>query len=70
MKECLVLLLQVSLEALRKNKKMTQSKASKEIGVSLSTYQAWERGERYPKQPKIEKICEVFECSYDNIFFG
>ena len=64
------MLKQLSLEALRKNKKLTQSKACKEIGVSLSTYQAWERGERYPKQPQIKKICQVYECSYDNIFFG
>lgn len=61
---------QFNLKALRVNEGWSQSKASKELGVSLSTYQAWERGERFPKQPQIEKICQVYEYSYDNIFFG
>lgn len=61
---------QFKLKALRVNEGWSQSKASKKFGVSLSTYQAWERGERFPKQPQIEKICQAYQCSYDNIFFG
>lgn len=62
--------LQISLEALRVNKGLTQIEASKEIGVSLSTLQSWERGVRYPKQPYINKLCKLYGVSYDNIFFG
>lgn len=63
-------MLQLTLEALRVNKGLTQIEASKELGVSLSTLQAWERGVRYPKQPQIKKLCQLYQVSYDNIFFG
>lgn len=64
------MVLQVTLEALRTNKKLTQVEASELIGVSLSTLQSWEAGKTYPKQPQIERICEVYGVTYDNIFFG
>lgn len=61
---------QVTLEAARRNKKLTQYKAAEQIGVSVSTIKNWEKGRTQPTQPKIEKICEVYGLPYDAIFFG
>lgn len=61
---------QVTLEAARRNKKYTQEKAAKLVGVSASTIKNWEKGRTQPTQKKIKKLCEVYEVSYDAIFFG
>ena len=61
---------QVTLEAARRNKKYTQKKAADLVGVSVSTIKNWEKGRTHPTQKKIEKLCEVYEVSYDTIFFG
>ena len=61
---------QVTLEAARRNKKYTQEKAADLIGVSVSTIKNWEKGRTQPTQKKIEKLFEVYEVSYDAIFFG
>lgn len=63
-------LIQITLEAARVNKKLTQTQAAEKLGVSVSTLQRWERGEGYPTYPQITKICEMYELSFDNIFFG
>lgn len=61
--------LQITLESARVNKKLTQEQASELIGVSVGTLRNWENGVTYPNQPQIEKICEVYGLSYDNIIF-
>lgn len=62
--------LQFTLEACRINKKLTQEQAGELIGVHVSTIKSWESGRTYPNQPQIEKICEVYGVSYDNIIFN
>lgn len=44
---------------LRKKKKMTQGQVAIEVGVSLSTYQWWERGHMNPSQENLKKLKEV-----------
>lgn len=65
----MVNVLQITLESARVNKRLTQEEASKLLGVSIGTLRNWEKGITYPDQPQIEKICEVYELSYDNIIF-
>jgi len=62
-------MLRLTLEAARRNKKLTQTKAAAEIGVSVSTLKNWEKNKSFPKQPQIERICEVYGCTYDNLIF-
>ena len=59
----------MSLAAARKNANLTQAQAADKIGVSLSTLKNWEYGITFPKQPMIEKICEVYNVPYDFIRF-
>ena len=63
-------MVQMSLKAARVNAKLTQEKAAKLIGISVSTLKNWEKCVTFPKQPHIYKICEVYSVQYDQIFFG
>lgn len=60
----------ISLAAARINANLTQKEAAKALKVSLSTYKNWENGITYPKQPAIEKICELYGMPYDCIRFA
>ena len=59
----------VTLAAARVNKHLTQAAAAEMIGVNVNTLKNWESGSTFPKQPQIEKICEVYEVTYDEIIF-
>lgn len=60
----------ITLSAARVNKKLSQAKAAELIGTSVATLKNWEWGKTYPRQPQIEKICEVYGVTYNDIFFG
>ncbi len=62
--------LQITLASARVNAGYSQEEACELIGVSLSTLKNWEASVTFPKQPQIEKICEVYGVKYDNIRFG
>lgn len=59
----------MTLEAARRNAKLTQAEAAKELGVAASTLRNWEKGITFPKQPAIEKMCELYGVPYDYISF-
>ena len=59
--------MRISIAAARVNKKLTQEQFAKEVGVSKSTVQKWEKGKSKPSFEKIEPICNVLEMSYDDI---
>jgi DNA-binding XRE family transcriptional regulator len=59
----------MTLKALRVNVGLVQKEAAKQIGVSNKTLLNWEKGNTYPNQKQIEKICEVYKTSYDCINF-
>ena len=61
--------MKISLKAARINAGLTQSEAAERIGVSVSTIKNWEAGKKFPSQPQIDKICEVYRVVYDNIKF-
>lgn len=59
----------ISLKAARVNAKMRQTDVALELDVAVSTVRNWETGKTFPKQPVIEKLCELYGVSYDNIDF-
>ncbi len=61
---------QITLKAARVNVGLTQEAVAKKLGISISTVKNWEKGKTFPKQPQIERLCEIFGVSYDNIFFN
>lgn len=60
----------ITLKALRVNAGYSQKEAAKMIGVSNQTLCAYENGKAFPKQPTIERICEVYGVAYDVINFA
>ena len=55
------------LKELRKQKKITQEKLSKEIGFSRSLISLWESGISEPDNNTIIKLAEYFNCTTDYI---
>lgn len=43
--------------------------AAEKLGVAVSTLRNWEKGITFPKQPAIEKMCELYGVPYDFISF-
>lgn len=60
----------MSLASLRVNAKLTQGTVAKELGVAISTIRNWEKGTTCPKQSAIEKLCILYDVSYDQIDFA
>lgn len=59
----------MTLAALRVNAGFTQKEAASKLGVSNKTLGSWENGTSFPNAQQIEKICELYGVSYDNINF-
>lgn len=59
----------LTLKAARVNAGYTQQQVAKKTGYSLSTIRNWESGKTYPKQPAIEKLCNLYKVPYDYIEF-
>lgn len=60
--------IQITLEAARRNAKLTQDEAGKKINVSRLTIGKWERGESFPDAIKFKMLCEIYRVPMDNIF--
>lgn len=59
-----------SLASARVNAKLTQGEVAVKLGVSPSTVRNWEKGKTFPKQPIIEKLCNLYNIPYDYIDFS
>lgn len=59
----------MTLKAARVNQNLNQVEAAKEIGVSVSTLQNWEKGKCCPSVKYIARITEVYRVTYDDLIF-
>lgn len=59
----------IKLIALRVNKGMSREQVADAINRSESTIKKWEKGETFPIQPDIEKLCALYGVTYDMIDF-
>lgn len=59
----------ITLKAARVNKKLSQKKAAKLIGVSVSMLSKWETGKCFPSARRIPKITETYGIKYDDLIF-
>lgn len=55
---------------LRKEKKLTQSKLGKLVGVSNKAISKWENGQGLPEPKYMKKLCEVLEITIDELLEG
>ena len=60
---------QITLAAARVNAGYSQKYVAEYLNVAPSTVRNWEKGETFPKQPMIEKLCALYGVSYDAIKF-
>lgn len=61
--------MKVSLKAARINAGLTLIKAAEQIGISRNTLMNYEHKRTSPPVKTLEKICKVYKCSQENIFF-
>lgn len=60
----------ITLKAARVNAGYTQKQAAFKLGVSNATLHKWEKGKSFPKQPMIERLCDLYALPYDAIDFA
>ncbi len=56
-----------NLEHLRKSAKLSQEDFAYKLGVSRQAVSKWESGSAYPETEKILKMCDIFNCSLDEL---
>lgn len=59
-----------NLQNLRKKSNMTQDELAEKLQVSRQAVSKWESGSGYPETEKIITICEIFDCSMDELVKG
>ena len=52
---------------LRKKKGLSQEDLAEKLGVSRQSVSKWESNNTYPETDKIVQICNLFECSMDDL---
>ena len=61
--------MEITLEAARVNKRLTQREAAKMLGITRETLGRWERGVSFPSANVIPLIESLYGVSYDCINF-
>lgn len=59
-----------NLQHLRATRNMTQEQLAMLLGVSRQSVTKWEAEKSYPEMDKLIKICQIFECSLDDLVTG
>lgn len=59
-----------NLQSLRAEKNMTQEQLAMLLGVSRQSVTKWEAEKSYPEMDKLLKLCDIFECSLDDLVKG
>lgn len=60
---------QISLTAARVNADKTQREVADLMGVNVSTIANWENGKTSPNVEQFVKLCAIYSCPQDIIFF-
>lgn len=59
-----------NLQYLRAERHMTQEQLAMLLGVSHQSVTKWEVEKSYPEMDKLIKMCQIFECSLDDLVTG
>lgn len=60
--------MKLKLRAKRVEKGYTQDELAKKIGVSIATYNRYEIGKTEMTETTINKLLQILECKYEDIF--
>ena len=61
--------MKITLKAARVNAGLSQSEASKRLGISTKTLQNYESGTTVPDWTMVRKIEDLYDVKIDNILF-
>jgi len=67
MKEVIRMKFGDKLIQLRKKNNLSQEELAEKLGVSRQSVSKWESNNTYPETDKIVQICNIFECSMDDL---
>lgn len=56
------------LKEYRLNAKMSQRDIAKALDISQPYYWSWENGKNFPDAEQILQLCEIFNCSPNDLF--
>ncbi|WP_080802751.1 helix-turn-helix transcriptional regulator [Arabiibacter massiliensis] len=59
-----------NLQHLRDTQDMSQADLAQQLGVSRQSVAKWEAEKSYPEMDKLIKICDLFDCSLDDLVRG
>ena len=59
-----------NLQYLRASKNLTQEQLAVLLGVSRQSVTKWEAERSYPEMDKLLKLCQLFDCSLDDLVQG
>ena len=59
-----------NLQHLRATRNMTQEQLAMLVGVSRQSVTKWEAEKAYPEMDKLLKICQIFDCTLDELVQG
>ncbi len=60
----------IKLEAARLHRRWSVEVASNKVGVSINTFNRWERGLQVPQLETLDLLCKAFEMSPEELGFG
>lgn len=58
----------LKLKEFRESSNLTQEQMANIMGVTQSGYSLWENGKRFPNYQQIVKLCEIFDCTPNDLF--
>lgn len=61
--------MKISLKAMRVNAGLNQKEVAKNLGIAPNTLISWEKNNTSPDAVQLSKICELYGCKMDDIFF-
>ena len=59
-----------NLQYLRKKRGLTQEQFAEQLEVSRQAVSKWESAQSYPEMEKLLLMCELFDCSLDELVKG
>ena len=59
-----------NLQHLRATRNMTQEQLAMMVGVSRQSVTKWEAERSYPEMDKLLKLCQIFDCTLDELVQG
>lgn len=59
---------ELRLKEYRKKLNMSQKSVAEQMNVTQQAYSYWENGTSFPNPTQIRKLCEIFQCSPNDLF--